>query len=73
MFNKIFGWFESRVDPYPDDIPQTPANKGVVSFIWSNLGGLRAWLLVLMILSTGLGVLSAVLFQYMGKPVVHLE
>ena len=69
MFKKIFSWFESRVDPYPDDTPETPANKSVVAFIWSNLDGLRGWLLALMILSTGLGVLSAVLFQYMGKMV----
>ncbi|MDO5640123.1 MAG: ABC transporter ATP-binding protein [Neisseria sp.] len=67
MLNKIFHWFESRVDPYPDTAPQTPVGKNVVAFIWSNLNGLRIWLLVLMILSAGLGVLSAVLFQFMGK------
>ena len=67
MFKKIFDWFESRVDPYPDDTPDTPDNKSVVAFIWSNLDGLRGWLLALMVLSTGLGILSAVLFQYMGK------
>ena len=67
MFSKIFNWFETRIDPYPDDVPQTPEGKNVVSFIWSNLNGLHGWLLGLTILSAGLGILSAVLFQYMGQ------
>ena len=45
MFSKIFNWFETRIDPYPDDVPQTPEGKNVVSFIWSNLNGLHGWLL----------------------------
>ena len=67
MIQKIFQWFESRIEPYPDTTPQVPDNKSVLSFIWSNLSGTRGWLLTLTILSTGLGVLSAVLFQFMGK------
>ncbi|KLT72869.1 multidrug ABC transporter ATP-binding protein [Neisseria arctica] len=67
MLQKIFHWFESRVDPYPDAEPKTPQGQSVSAFIWSNLEGLRIWLFVLMLLSAGLGVLSAVLFQFMGK------
>lgn len=67
MLQKVFHWFESRVDPYPDAEPKTPQGQSVSAFIWSNLEGLRIWLFVLMLLSAGLGVLSAVLFQFMGK------
>ena len=67
MFSKIFNWFETRIDPYPDDVPQTSEGKNVVSFIWSNLNGLHGWLLGLTILSAGLGILSAVMFQYIGQ------
>ncbi len=66
MIQKIFSWFENRVDPYPDTSPIVP-KKGVLPFIWSNLEGIRGWLLALTLLSAGLGVLSAVLFQLMGK------
>lgn len=67
MVQKIFHWFESRVDPYPAAEPKTPQGQSVTAFIWSNLEGLRIWLLMLMLLSAGLGILSAVLFQFMGK------
>ncbi|MFV2030065.1 ABC transporter ATP-binding protein [Neisseria sp. S1] len=67
MLQKVFHWFESRVDPYPDAEPKTPQGQSVSAFIWFNLEGLRIWLFVLMLLSAGLGVLSAVLFQFMGK------
>ncbi|MBE2897914.1 ABC transporter ATP-binding protein [Pasteurellaceae bacterium 20609_3] len=65
MFNRLFGFFERRIDPYPDSPPQTP-NAGVLSFIWAGLKGLRGWLLALIILNTGMGIFSALLFKIMG-------
>ncbi len=72
MFQRIFSWFESRINPYPDDAPQIP-KKGVLPFIWSNLDGARGWLLVLVILTIGTGILEALLFQFMGKLVDWLS
>lgn len=66
MLNKIFSWFENRINPYPEVVPAKPDGRKVVAFIWSNLEGLKGWLLALVVLSTGLGVLSALLFQFMG-------
>ena len=65
MFNKIFSWFESRLDPYPESNPTTP-EKGLFRFIWSSIDGMRGWIFLLAILTVGTGVMEAVLFQFMG-------
>ncbi|QMT31774.1 ABC transporter ATP-binding protein [Alysiella filiformis] len=64
--NQIFNHFESRIEPYPDTQPVTP-NKGLFPFIWSCIDGLRGWILVLAVFSAGMGILEALLFQFMGK------
>lgn len=65
MFNKIFSWFENRLNPYPESNPSTP-EKGLFFFIWSSIDGMKGWILLLAILVMGLGVMEAVLFQFMG-------
>ena len=66
MFNLLFSWFENRVDPYPAGEPKTPRN-GLFGFIWSNLEGVRGWLVLLALLSGGIGIGEALLFQFIGK------
>ncbi len=66
MLQSIFNWFESRIDAYPETEP-TPPQAGLLPFIWSCLDGLRGWLLTLMILTAGIGVFEAYLFQMMGQ------
>ena len=66
MLQSIFNWFESRIDAYPEAEP-TPPQAGLLPFIWSCLEGLRGWLLTLMILTAGIGVFEAYLFQMMGQ------
>ncbi|HHF5434419.1 ABC transporter ATP-binding protein/permease [Haemophilus influenzae] len=65
MFNKIFSWFENRLNPYPEGNPTTP-KKGLFRFIWSSIAGMKGWILLLAILTVGTGVMEAVLFQFMG-------
>lgn len=65
MFNKIFSWFENRLNPYPESSPTTP-KKGLFRFIWSSIAGMKRWILLLAILTVGTGVMEAVLFQFMG-------
>ena len=65
MFNKIFSWFENRLNPYPESNPTTP-KKGLFRFIWSSITGMKGWILLLAILTVGTGVMEAVLFQFMG-------
>ena len=66
LLNRIFTWFETRVEPYPEASPVTPS-KGLFRFIWSNLEGVRVWILVLAVFTAGIGIMEALLFQFMGK------
>ncbi|MCT8742657.1 hypothetical protein KZ388_08940 [Glaesserella parasuis] len=42
MLNKLFDWFENRINPYPEDIPNTPPAK-VISFIFESIKGMRSY------------------------------
>ena len=68
MIKKIFSWFESRIDPYPEAAPKTP-EKGLWRFIWSNIEGVRKWIAVLAVFTVGIGIMEALMFQLMGKVV----
>ncbi|WP_429946385.1 ABC transporter ATP-binding protein [Bibersteinia trehalosi] len=65
MLNKLFSWFESRIDPYPDEMPSTP-KSGVVPFIWEATKGMRLYLALVVVLVALIGIIEGVLFQYMG-------
>lgn len=61
----FFQWFESRIDPYPEETHQIP-NRGVLRFALDSLNGVRRWLLLLFIVATGIGILEALMFQWMS-------
>ncbi|MBG8610799.1 ABC transporter ATP-binding protein [Neisseria meningitidis] len=71
MLNKIFSWFESRIDPYPEAAPKTP-EKGLWRFVWSSMSGVRKWIAALAVLTAGIGIMEALVFQFMGKIVEWL-
>lgn len=71
MLNKIFSWFESRIDPYPEAAPKTP-EKGLWRFVWSSMAGVRKWIAALAALTAGIGIMEALVFQFMGKIVEWL-
>lgn len=66
MFNKIFTWFENRVETYPEEAPQTP-KSGIIPFIFEATKGMRGYLTVLTILVAAVGIIEAILFQFMGE------
>ncbi|MDH2925303.1 ATP-binding cassette subfamily B multidrug efflux pump [Nicoletella semolina] len=66
MFKKYFEWFERRVEPYPNDPPRTP-KAGLIPFILDATKGIRFYLLLLIIFVAGIGVVEALLFQYVGE------
>ena len=68
MIKKIFSWFESRVETYPESAPPTP-EKGLLPFVWSGTEGVRKWILILGTMTAGIGIMEALLFQFMGKVV----
>ncbi|HDR1021197.1 TPA: ABC transporter ATP-binding protein [Pasteurella multocida] len=65
MFDKVFSWFENRLNPYPSEPPSTP-KKGVISFIWSSINGMKGWIFLLAFLNIGIGIVEGVVFQLMG-------
>ncbi|GJJ81115.1 putative ABC transporter ATP-binding protein [Pasteurella canis] len=65
MFDKIYSWFENRLNPYPSDTPKTP-KKGLVHFIWSSLEGMKGWIFLLAFLNIGIGIIEGVVFHFMG-------
>ena len=65
MFDKIFSWFENRLNPYPESNP-TPPPKGLFRFIWSSIEGMRGWIFLLGLMTVGIGIIEAMLFQFMG-------
>ncbi|MCK3657809.1 multidrug ABC transporter ATP-binding protein [Pasteurellaceae bacterium Pebbles2] len=66
MLNKIFSWFENRINAYPEAEPKTP-EKGLLRFLWSSLEGTKLWIAFFAFLTIGVGVMEAMLFQFMGK------
>lgn len=66
LLNKIFNWFESRIEPYPAKDPITP-DKGLIRFVWSASEGVRRWVLLLAVCAAGIGIMEALLFQFVGQ------
>ncbi len=66
LFHSVFHWFESRIEPYPDAEPSTP-DKGLLRFIWTAIAGVRRWVCVLAVFAAGIGIMEALLFQFVGK------
>ncbi len=63
--NRWFKWFEKRLDPYPAEPLQLSEYK-LGMFVRACMRGSGKWLLLLMVLTAGVGVFEAVLFQLMG-------
>lgn len=65
MFNKLFTWFENRIETYPEEAPKTP-KSGLIPFIYDATKGMRFYLILLTVLVASVGIIEAVLFQFMG-------
>ena len=62
----MFGWFESRLNPYPSEAPGLPP-KGLLAFLWHYTRPAAPWLILLGVCSMVLGVAEVVLFQFLGN------
>ncbi|HGO5814728.1 TPA: ABC transporter ATP-binding protein [Mannheimia haemolytica] len=65
MFEKLFKWFEARVETYPNEMPKTP-KSGLIPFIYDATKGMRFYILLLTVLVAAVGIIEAVLFRFMG-------
>lgn len=70
--NFIFRFFESRLNPYPDNYIPLPRNH-ILKFLWACTKGLRVWILLLMLFTAGVGIYEAVLFSWVGNLVDWLS
>ena len=64
----MFGFFERRVHPYPDDSPVAPPS-GFFAFLWAGTEGLRPYLLGMTLLTACIGAFEALLFAMLGQVV----
>lgn len=67
----MFRWFESRLDPYPDDPPQM-APRGMWRFILHYSRSALPWMAVMSACSAAIAVAEVVLFGYLGDLVNRL-
>jgi len=62
----LFRWFENRVTPYPEAVPQAPP-KGFFAFLWACSEGLRPFILVMTLCTAIIGAFEALLFAMLGR------
>ncbi|MDO5656876.1 MAG: ABC transporter ATP-binding protein [Paracoccus sp. (in: a-proteobacteria)] len=67
----MFGWFESRLPPYPSEPPAMPP-RGLVPFILHYSRGALPWLVVLALGVSAIAVIEVVLYGYLGALVDRL-
>ena len=67
----MFRWFESRIDPYPQDRPQMPPRR-LWGFVLHYSRGTIGWLAALGVLSGLIAAAEVALFGYLGELVNRL-
>ncbi|WP_112873309.1 ABC transporter ATP-binding protein [Paracoccus endophyticus] len=67
----MFGWFEHRLDPYPDDPPRMPP-RGLAAFVLHYAQGATPWLVALAVGSGLIAAFEVMLFGYLGDLVNRL-
>ncbi|MBC7751517.1 MAG: ABC transporter ATP-binding protein [Candidatus Saccharibacteria bacterium] len=65
-------WFESRINPYPEQLEKSLPNT-LFAFVWQSTKGSRGLMLAMGILTAIIGVFEALLFAMMGQMVDWLS
>jgi ATP-binding cassette subfamily B multidrug efflux pump len=66
VFDRVFKWFEDRIDPYPLGDPQQPP-KSLVAFCLHYCQGAKRWLIAMAVLGAGVALGEILLFSFMGS------
>ena len=66
MFDRVFKWFEDRLNPYPLGDPEQPP-KGLVAFCLHYCKGAKRWLIAMALLGAGVALGEILLFSFMGS------
>lgn len=62
----MYGWFERRVDSYPESVPAA-LPEGFFAFLWTCSAGMRGYLLLMTLCTALIGVFEAGLFAVLGR------
>ncbi|MEM7463989.1 MAG: ABC transporter ATP-binding protein [Pseudomonadota bacterium] len=62
----MFAFFERRIQPYPDRLPQMPP-KGLVAFCWHYSRDAWPWLLLMSIGAAAIAICEVLLFGFLGR------
>jgi ATP-binding cassette subfamily B multidrug efflux pump len=62
----VLDWFESRVDPFPEEIPKEMP-RSFFAFMWQCSLGVRPYLLAMTVLTGLIGAFEALLFSMLGR------
>lgn len=68
----MFKWFENKVDPFPEDMPQAYPKK-LIPFIWHCSKGVRKFIIWMSVLTALIGIFEAVMFSFLGSVVDWLS
>ena len=66
MIDRVFKWFEDRIEAYPQDEPVQPP-KGLVAFCLHYCNGAKKWLIAMAVLGAGVALGEIMLFSFMGS------
>ena len=62
----MLGWFERRVDPFPEKLPGTLPGT-FLAFMWACSAGVRPYILWMTLLTAVIGAFEALLFSMLGR------
>ena len=62
----MLGWFEKRVDPFPEALPET-LPESFFPFLWACSEGVRLYILWMTLLTAVIGAFEALLFSMLGR------
>ncbi|MBW9062119.1 ABC transporter ATP-binding protein [Rhizobium herbae] len=68
----MFGWFESRLNPYPVEEPRVPP-QGLFAFCWHYTRPAAPWLLTMAVCTMLIAIGEVALFQFLGNVVDWLS
>jgi len=62
----MFGWFERRLNPYPEATPTAPP-EGLVAFCWHYSRDAAPWLITMAVLTALISIGEVMLFGFLGS------
>jgi len=63
---RLLGWFERRIEPFPDTAPTRPPDR-LMPFLWHYARDVWPWLALMSVLTAVISVLQVLLFAFLGN------